>query len=175
MKGFSKLQWMDAVRHCTDIPAEQRLVIEDIGSTADQDGANAWRDNKSVAEKLRVHPRTVTRARESASRCRLWVETRPADNKHTARYRLTMPAGWGDSTVNPNGLGVTAQSAWGDSTVQLGRQHSPVGVTPLSTASGSSSVNPSGSSSVGGDDTYAANPDPWGDPPDKDKSEEHAA
>lgn len=160
MKGFSKLQWMDVVRQCTEIPAEQRLVIEDIGSTADQDGVDAWRDNKAVAERLKVHTRTVTRARESATRHGLWVETRPADNKHTARYRLTVPTAGGDCTVNrgnchdlqlPDALGVTPQSNWGDSTVTSGRQHSPVGVTPLSTASGITSGSSSGPSSV----------DPW--------------
>lgn len=147
MKGFSKLQWMDAVRQCKDIPAEQRLVIEDIGSTADQDGLDAWRDNKAVAERLKVHTRTVTRARENATKHGLWIETQPADNKHTARYRLTLPTTRGDSTVDPRELGVTPQSARGDSTVTLGRQHSPLGVTPLSTASGISSGFPSGFSS----------------------------
>lgn len=147
MGSFSKLQWMDAVRQTTDIPAEQRLVIEDIGSTADQDGSDAWRDNKMVADRLKVHTRTVTRARENAAKHGLWVETRSSDHKHTARYRLTMPSSRGDSTVHPPEVGVTPQSTRGDSTVQEGRQQSPLGVTPQSPASVISSGTSSDSSS----------------------------
>jgi hypothetical protein len=129
MGDFSKLEWMDAVRQSTAIPAGQRLAIEDIGSTANKDGSDAWRDNRTVAHKLDLSERTVTRARESAAKHGLWVEVRPADSKRTARYRLILPPGWGDTTVYPN-------DPWGDTTVQLGRHHCPVGVTPLSTASG---------------------------------------
>jgi hypothetical protein len=152
MGSFSKLEWMDAVRQCTAISAERRIVIMHIGATADQFGNDAWRDNKTVADELRVAEKTVTRARDDATRHELWSETRPADNKHTARYRLRMPPTWVDSSVYPNGLGGTPESVWVDSTVRLGGLQSPLGGTPESTASGISSGSPSGCSS-----------DPWGD------------
>jgi hypothetical protein len=118
--SFSKLQWMDAVRQCTDIAAERRTIIMHIGATADQYGNDAWRDNETVAAELKVSTRTVTRALEDAAKHLLWMETRPADNKHTARYRLIMPSSWGGTTVHPNEFGVTPQTAGVDTTVRLG-------------------------------------------------------
>ncbi|ORA69755.1 hypothetical protein BST26_12865 [Mycolicibacterium insubricum] len=129
---------MDAVRQATDIPADQRLVIMDIGATADQNGNDAWRDNATISKRLSVTTRTVTRARAAAvAHGLLWV-TRDADRRHSARYRLVMPEIRGDSTVTPSDSGVTIETGRGDSRDRQGRQCRPLGVTPLSTAMGSS-------------------------------------
>ena len=156
MGSFSKLEWMDAVRTCGRITPEQKLAIMDIGATANPDGSDAWRDNKSVAQRLGFKTvKTVTRARDAAIRCGLMVETQAADNRHTARYRLTMPTVWGDSTVQSNDLGGTPQSARGDFPVRLGGLSSPLGGTPQSPAMGISSVISSDSSSVVADGLIA--------------------
>ena len=94
MGEFSKLRWMDAVRTCTAITADRRIVILHIGATADQNGNHAWRDNKTVAAEVGVSVDTVTRARQDAIAHGLWIETRPASGGRgaagrSAEYRLT--------------------------------------------------------------------------------------
>lgn len=96
MENFSKLRWMDAVRRCTEITAERRIVISHIGATADQWGNKAWRDSKTVAAEVGVSPDTITRARQDGIKHGLWVETRPYSGGRgsagrSAEYRLTVP------------------------------------------------------------------------------------
>ncbi|RIR89267.1 hypothetical protein [Mycobacteroides abscessus] len=94
---FSKLAWLGVVRHLRDIPAVQRLVIEDIGGTSDKNGNEAWKSNKKVMDELGVSLDTVKRARRAAVDHGLWVVTKlgracgKGDDKETTHYRLTMP------------------------------------------------------------------------------------
>ena len=166
MTGFSKLQWMDAVRRCGDIPPMQRMVIQHIGDTANRDGCQAWRANDVIVAELGVNKDTVAVARKAAAKRGLWVETAPArggrNGGKSAEYRLIVPtdlirrspddlAKWSgidtEMVRNPTVNGPELTGKW-----------SGVARTPSGISSGTTSGLSSGDSPQ-----PDLEPDPWGD------------
>lgn len=140
MGSFSKLQWMDAVRQCMGITAERRIVISHIGATADQNGCDAWRDNKTVAAEVGVSEDTITRARKDGIKHGLWVETRPSRGGRgtagrSAEYQLIMPENTRTAAdESPEKVRTSAEKG-----PQESRKRSAPERTPSGISSGSSS------------------------------------
>ncbi|WP_407662494.1 helix-turn-helix domain-containing protein [Mycolicibacterium palauense] len=150
---------MDAVRRCTGITAERRIVIMHIGATADKDGKGAWRDNRTVAAEVAVSEDTVTRARRDGIEHGLWVETRAARGGRggagrTAEYRL----------VIPGKVRTDAGDSWERSAAVPEKVRTAAGKGPQeSTEKVRTAADPSGISS--GISSGVSSGDPWGDPP----------
>ena len=102
---FSKIAWFAAVRRDKRIPHAMRLVIEEIGDTANLAGCGAWKSTTTggdpnrapgLVELLGVSDKTVKRARALATELGYWTVSKPAPrgagNYKSTEYRLLMPA-----------------------------------------------------------------------------------
>lgn len=93
MAEFSKLVWLATVRRDTRLGAVERLVISEIGDTANLAGFGAWKTTEQVIEAVGASRATVKRARAAAEKCGYLVPVKYAQGgrNRTVIYNLATP------------------------------------------------------------------------------------